>query len=62
LVKNILSTKEREIMQEYLTTGKKLDDFRVILHRAKKINLEVVETDAELIRQFLAKVEQTKKE
>lgn len=49
-------------MQEYLTTGKKLDDFRVILHRAKKINLEVVETDAELIRQFLAKVEQTKKE
>ena len=56
MVKNVLSNKEREIMQEYLTTGKKLNDFRVILYRAKKIDLKVVDSDAELIRQFLAKV------
>lgn len=60
MVKNVLSNKEREIMQEYLTTGKKLNDFRVILHRAKKIDLKVVDGDAELIKQFLAKVEGAK--
>jgi hypothetical protein len=44
-------------MQEYLTTGKKLDGFRVILHRAKKIDLKVVCSDAELVQKFIDKAE-----
>lgn len=57
MVKNVLTSQERELMQEYLTTGKRLDGFRVILHRAKKVDLTVVCGDAELIKHFLEKAE-----
>ena len=56
----ILSPQEKEIITEYLTTGKKLDGFKVILHRAKNIDTHAVNSDLELIKTFLAKVEKTK--
>jgi hypothetical protein len=57
LVKNVLTNQERELMQEYLASGKKLEGFRVIVHRAKKLDLKIVESDAGLIQKFLDKAE-----
>jgi hypothetical protein len=56
----ILSPQEREVIKEYLATGKKLDGFKVILHRAKNMKTEAVNADLDLIKQFLAKVEGAK--
>jgi hypothetical protein len=56
----ILSPQEREVIKEYLESGKKLDGFKVILHRAKNINTQAVNSDLELIQQFLSKVEGAK--
>lgn len=53
----LLSPQEREIINEYLATGKKLDGFKVILHRARNINTKAVKSDLELIEKFLAKAE-----
>lgn len=53
----ILSPQEKEVIQEYLATGKKLEGFKVILHRAKNIDGQTVNNDLELIKKFLAKVE-----
>ncbi len=53
----ILSPQEREIINEYLTTGKKLDGFKVILHRAKNVDVKAVNSDLELIKKFLSKAE-----
>ena len=57
VVRNVLTDQERQLMQEYLNSGLKLDGFRVILHRAKKIDLKLVNSDAELIQKFLDKTE-----
>ena len=59
MVKYNLTDVERTIIREYLTTGKKLQDFRVIVYKAKRINLETVQEDIELIKQFLSKIDQT---
>ena len=53
----ILSPQEKEVIQEYLATGKKLEGFKVILHRAKNIDAQTVNNDLELIKKFLSKVE-----
>ena len=54
----ILSENEKAVIKEYLETGKKLEGFNVILHRAR--HLGTVNVDLELIKQFLAKVEGAK--
>ena len=59
MVKYNLTDVERTIIREYLTTGKKLQDFRVIVYKAKRINLETAQEDIELIKQFLSKIDQT---
>jgi hypothetical protein len=51
----LLTEKEKQVITEYLETGKKLEGFRVILHRAK--NMQVINSDLELIKKFLSKVE-----
>ncbi len=38
-----------------MQSGKKLDGFKVVLHRAR--NLQTVTKDLEIIKQFLTKVE-----
>ncbi len=54
----ILSEQEKKVIMEYLETGKKLEGFKVILHRAR--NLQTVTSDLELIKRFLSKVEGAK--
>jgi predicted homoserine dehydrogenase-like protein len=54
----VLSEQEKQVIKEYMETGKKLEGFNVVLHRAR--HLEKVNVDLELIKLFLAKVEQTK--
>ncbi len=51
----ILTTNEREIIKEYLSTGKKLDGFKLILSRAKKHPNQTITNDEVLLKQFLAK-------
>lgn len=53
----ILSPQEKEVIQEYLSTGKKLEGFKVILYRARNIDEKAVNSDIELIKKFLDKVE-----
>ena len=55
----VLSEQEKKVITEYMETGKKLEGFNVILHRAR--HLEKVNADLELIKQFLSKVEGAKK-
>jgi hypothetical protein len=54
----ILSEQEKKVIEEYMETGKKLEGFKVVLHRAR--HLQTVNTDLEIIKQFLAKVEGAK--
>jgi len=49
----ILTQQEKEIIQEYLASGKKLDGFRTLLCRTR--NMKRINSDIELIKQFLAK-------
>lgn len=51
----ILSSQEKQIINEFMQSGKKLDGFKVVLHRAR--NLQTVTKDLEIIKQFLTKVE-----
>lgn len=51
----ILTPTERKIIKEYLETGKKLEGFKVILHRARKQNPKQISEDVELIGELLRK-------
>ena len=51
----ILTPNERDIIKEYIATGKKLDGFKLILCRARKHNNKEVISDEELLKQFLEK-------
>jgi hypothetical protein len=53
----ILTPNERDIIKEYLDTGKKLDGFKLILSRARKHNYKEVSSDEELIKRFIAKAD-----
>ena len=53
--KAILTDKERQIINRYIENGEKLENFSVLVHRVR--NMQVVTADLELIKQFLAKVE-----
>lgn len=53
--KTILTDKERQIIKRYLENGEKLENFSVLVHRVR--NMQTVNSDLELIKQFLAKVE-----
>ena len=54
----ILTDQEKQIIQKYLETGEKLEGFRKLLSRTR--HMQTVNSDLELIKQFLAKVEGTK--
>ncbi len=51
----ILTPGERQIIQEYVTNGKKLEGFYVLLCRVRKHEPDQIISDEELIKQFLAK-------
>jgi hypothetical protein len=53
----LLTQKEKQIIKHYLENGEKLEGFRMLLSRCKKT--EAINKDLELVKQFLAKVEQT---
>ena len=54
----ILTQQEKQIIKKYLETGEKLEGFRMLLSRIR--NMQAVNADLELIKQFLAKVEGAK--
>jgi hypothetical protein len=54
----ILTEQERKIIEEYLTTGKKLEGFKMIVFRARR--MQTINKDLELIARFLKKVEGSK--
>jgi len=56
--KRLLTDKEREIINNYLETGTKLNNFSVLIHRCK--NMQPLQEDMKLIEQFLAKNENAK--
>jgi hypothetical protein len=49
----ILTDLEKQIINKYLETGDKLEGFKVLLHRCRR--LQPITEDLELIRQFLKK-------
>lgn len=51
----ILTEQEKNIIKKYLETGEKLEGFRMLLSRAR--NMQTINTDLELIKQFLVKAE-----
>lgn len=54
----ILTEKERQIIKRYIETGEKLEGFKIILHRAR--NMQIVNSDLELIKTLLSKVQEQK--
>ena len=53
--KYVLTETERAVIREFLQTGKRLEGFSVLLVRIH--NMDVVEQDLALIREFLAKAQ-----
>jgi hypothetical protein len=53
----ILTPGEKQIIEEYLKTGRKLEGFYVLVHRAKKFKPKETETELALISKFLEKAE-----
>jgi hypothetical protein len=51
----ILTPGEKQIITEFLQTGRKLEGFYVLIHRAKKLNPKETEAELALIQQFLEK-------
>lgn len=49
----ILTELERNIIRRYLETGDKLEGFKVLLHRCRR--LQTVNADLELIKDFVKK-------
>jgi hypothetical protein len=49
----ILTVTEKQIITKFLETGDKLEGFRVLLHRCKR--LQTINQDLELVKQFLKK-------
>ena len=54
----ILTEKEKEVLQRYVEKGEKLEGFAVLVHRCR--NMQGVNDDLKLIKQFLSKVESAK--
>jgi hypothetical protein len=52
----ILTQQEKAIIKEYLETGKKLEDFRVVVFRCRNLDQKTINKDVELIQKFLAKL------
>lgn len=52
----ILTDIERTIIKEYMATGKKLENFKVLAYRLRNQNTAQISEDLELIKQFLAKI------
>ena len=48
---HVLTPRQKEIMNEFIETGKKLEGFYVVVHRVKN-NLPVVEEELKLIKKF----------
>ncbi len=51
----ILTPSERQIIKDYLETGRKLEGFRTLLCRARKQDPKQISDDQELLKQFIAK-------
>lgn len=54
----ILTNQEKQIITKYLETGEKLEGFRMLLSRIR--NIQAINTDLDLIKHLLAKVEDAK--
>jgi len=53
----IITEREREIIKAFLERGERLEGFRTLLSRLRKLELQDVDHQVKLIKQFLAKVE-----
>ena len=53
--KYILTERDRQIMRTSINEGVELDGFRDLKWRLKTLDLSIIETDLELIRQFREK-------
>jgi hypothetical protein len=51
----ILTPKERQIIEQFLDNGLKLEGFRQLVYLARNANLDHLENDIELIRYFVQK-------
>ena len=56
----ILTANERAIIQKYLETGERLEGYAMLVSRVR--NMQTVTADLELIKKFLAKVQEGKQE
>jgi hypothetical protein len=52
--KSILTDKERQIINRYIESGEKLENFSVLVHRVR--NMQNITNDLELINKFLSKI------
>jgi hypothetical protein len=59
--KRILTDKERHIIETYLKTGEKLENFKVLLHRCRNLDKTEVDEDLKLVKELLKKWNDGKK-
>jgi len=58
MVRNYIVTPiERKIIERFLSSGDRLEGFRVLQHRLKKLNVEDLQMQVDLIKAFLEKIE-----
>jgi len=54
----IITELEKRIIKRFLETGNHLEGFRVLVHRAKKIDIEELREQIALLEKFLQKLEE----
>ena len=52
----IITRHEEEVIKEYLQNGKKLEGFRLVKFKAKRISVERLEQQLALLKRFLKAV------
>jgi len=56
--RRILGEREEEVIRRYLEDGLMLEGFRVAKHRARSVDIELLERQLRLLRRFLERLEE----
>ena len=56
----IITETEQKIIKAFLERNEKLEGFRVLVHRLRKLDLKSVETQIDMIQKFLQKINNSK--
>jgi hypothetical protein len=57
---HLITEREKQIIMAFLERGERLEGFRTLLYRARRLNLEEIDRQVEMVKVFLKKVNEIK--